>query len=966
MASTTTPDLGGPVSQAVADELRTWVRRHGIVVWLDADDHYSNLVDRLTDARQAEQLPYDIFAYRGSFLELSMALEHAAGSTTPKPVVIHLPRFNEQNVRKTPMLELYLAGARFRKALSTAVTDAAAGRVRPEDIEAYNRDGVRSLADADAWLADRLSGSGTGLAGVLRPMSLVFLLEDLLSGGTVAHRLQAASDRDLLWAHLAAKSGMPDEWHEQLAAGLTEPTASDIAFVAAAWALCVEYVHDLGRPPHDERLAPAKTLPAKVVTECQQLADHLRQRHPAFYRRTADATEALLEDEFSSPKAEDLGKIDTFRIEEQTVLRAALARLAEEQWDAAATYADDRLDGGSFWLKQDPERNNAWQLIRHTAALGQAIVAAGSKLDAKDLTGALHQYRSHGAAVDRAHRHVEQRREELLYPLLPEYERLRRCLNAIRSVWRRWADAWAIEFNALCRREGFLPDKNLQQRNLFDQTVRPFAAQPGVTAFFVVDALRYEMGEELFRTIESTPAATVRLEARLAELPTETAVGMNVLAPVVNRGRLQPEISDSKKQKFLGFSTGQFRVKDVETRRKAKFERVGGNKCPWLKLEDVVSRDRSSLRSAIGGANLVVVHSEEIDAAGEKGAGPNVFGGVMQKLRAAWRLLHDAGVQRFVITADHGFLLLRGLEEPKQAHGPNKQVPNRRYTISPTAADHDDEARVAMADLAYDGVEGHLMFPQRTVVFDTGNRPMSFVHGGNSLQERVIPVLTIEHKAKAGATTIRYKVTAEAQVGVGGMHCVTGRVDVTAQGNLEFSRAREVELALRVVEPPETTVELCQARRNGRLDQGVLFAQVGEEFELFFRLTGPTEARGMVEVYHPSATEDVEPFQIRERFDLSVVSRPAAVAPEPTPVAPAPAKPSVSKSWLELLPDGAVRQFFEHLDTYDVVTEDQAIAILGSHSKVRRFSVKFDEYVKLVPFRARIENVAGVKRYTKE
>src|SRR5690606_33837966 len=65
-----TTDLGGPVSQAVADDLRTWVRRHGVVVWLDADDHYSALVERLEKARQANQLPYDVFAYRGSFLEL--------------------------------------------------------------------------------------------------------------------------------------------------------------------------------------------------------------------------------------------------------------------------------------------------------------------------------------------------------------------------------------------------------------------------------------------------------------------------------------------------------------------------------------------------------------------------------------------------------------------------------------------------------------------------------------------------------------------------------------------------------------------------------------------------------------------------------------------------------------------------------------------------------------------------------
>lgn len=959
-------NLGGPVSEAVAAELRTWVRRHGVVVWLDADDHYSGLVERLEKARQDKTLPYDVFAYRGSFLELSMALEHVAGSATPKPVVIHLPRFNEQDVRQTPMLELYLAGTRFRKALSTAVTDAAAGRVRPEDIEAYNREGVSSLADADAWLHERLSGSGTGLAGVLRPMSLVFLFDDLLGSGTVARRLSGSDDHQLLWAHLAAKSGMPDAWRDALLSGISDPKPTDVAFIAASWALGVEYVHDLqdARELRDTRLEPARALPAKVVEACQDLAAHLRKRHPAFYRRTADSTEELLSEESKHANPQDLGKIDTFRFEERVVLREALGCLTREEWDTAATYAHDRLEGKSFWLKQDPERNNAWQLVRHIAVTGQAIKHAGTKLAASDLPTAIERYRSHGAAVDRAHRHVEQRREELLYPLLPEYEALRRSLNEIRHVWRRWADAWAVQFNALCRAEGFLPDPALQQRNIFDDIVRRYAASSGTTAYFVVDALRYEMGEELYRAIESTPAANVRLDARLAELPTVTEVGMNVLAPVVDKGRLTPELSDKDKQKVLGFSTGQFRVHNPDTRRKAMIERVGGKKCPWLKLEEVVSRDRNSLGRTVGGANLVIVHSDEIDAAGEKGAGPHVFGGIMQKLRAAWRLLHDAGVQRFVITADHGFLLLAGLEDTKQSHGPNKLVPNRRYVISPTAADHDDEVRVPMADLGYEGAEGNLMFPQSTTVFDTGNRRTSFVHGGNSLQERVIPVLTVEHRAKAGATTIRYKVSAEAQDGVGGMHSIIGRVDVTAQGNLEFSQAREVELAVRVIEPPETTVELCQARKSGRVEHGSLFAGVGEDFELFFRLSGPAEGRGLVEVYHPSAAEDVEPFQIRQRFDVSVVrSTGEYQIAVPKPAAD---PPTTSKSWLEQLPEGGVRQLFEHLDTYGSVTEDQASTMLGGAKKVRRFSMRFDEYKKLVPFRVRIDAVAGVKRYTKE
>lgn len=38
--------LLGPVSQVLEAELRAVIRKHGVLVWLDLDDHYSGFVDR--------------------------------------------------------------------------------------------------------------------------------------------------------------------------------------------------------------------------------------------------------------------------------------------------------------------------------------------------------------------------------------------------------------------------------------------------------------------------------------------------------------------------------------------------------------------------------------------------------------------------------------------------------------------------------------------------------------------------------------------------------------------------------------------------------------------------------------------------------------------------------------------------------------------------------------------------------
>ncbi len=100
-----TTDLG-PVSKTLEADLREWVRKHGILVLLDLDNHYSGFVDRLILLRAQGELSYEVRAYRGSYLELLLSLESLAAGTEKTPLVIHLPGFNEDSVRSTPLSRL--------------------------------------------------------------------------------------------------------------------------------------------------------------------------------------------------------------------------------------------------------------------------------------------------------------------------------------------------------------------------------------------------------------------------------------------------------------------------------------------------------------------------------------------------------------------------------------------------------------------------------------------------------------------------------------------------------------------------------------------------------------------------------------------------------------------------------------------------------------------------------------------
>jgi hypothetical protein len=962
--------LSGPVSEVLEADLRNAVRRHGIVVWLDASGHYSGFVDRLIELRRAGALNYEVRGLRGSWLRLLLSLEGLAGGTEKPPLLIHVPGYTQETVRETPLLELYEAGHTYRKALETLVTDAASGRVRPDEITAFKSQVTQdslTLDRADAWLGAHLDGATAELAPLLRDMRPKAALDDLLmADGPLSAYVKSEGSLELVWERWETLVGLPAIWRETALPTSGKPAPKDIAFAVASWALAVEYASGLEPAPTGQFLGRARVLPGGVVTSCKDLAEHLRQKPGDLYERIADETEALLADEIEPNELADGSERveETFRFQEQRVLERALDALEKADWRSALSWANARVSAKAgaepFWVRVELPRQHAWKLVRTAAELGQAISRAGEKLGARTLETALAAYVERGADIDRSHRHLEQQRAILLYPQLPEFERLRERLDAMRLKWRSWADAWARDFNVLCRAEGFLPLAELQQRTIFDEVVRPMAQESGITAYFLIDAFRFEMAEDLAVLLAAAPApsTSMQLKARLAELPTITALGMNVLAPVAANGRLKPVSSGDGDVR--GFSTGEFQVVDPATRKKAMHERVGGTTCPMLSLSDVVGRSAADLKRSISKARLVVVHSQEIDDAGESGVGLVVFDQVIQKLRAAWHLLRDAGVRRFVFTSDHGFLLNDDTSASAQTHG-RRIDPCARYVFSSLAADHTGEARVALADLGYEGALGHVMFPDTTAVFDTGRRRPRFVHGGNSLQERVIPVLSLIHRTGAGAVELSYVISGRVGEPVAGMHCLLDVVvEVAEQHALPFGAPEEIDLALSVPNRDDIQVELCEAPGAARIAGGSVHAKVGVPFQVLFRLAGHRDERVLVELNHPSAAASVESFRPDTRFAVS--PRASAVA---APSQPASSAHGADMAWLADIPEW-VRQVFHHLATHGTITEDEASALLGGARNLRRLAVQFETLAQKAPFSVRIDVVAGVKRYVRE
>jgi len=937
----------GPVSAFLEQKLLATLNDKKLVLWLDAEGSYTGFVDALRQRAGAKQFPVPVLAFRGSFLELMLALEHEGGTLDKPLLLVHLPGYNNlpvqqspQSVRATPLLELYESAHPFQQNLASLVSAAANGRLPLPDIEAFAASPGLSLAAADTWLAQAGAPAVDTHVEWISRLSAPELLNQLT--GTEAPRLKEVEPA--LRARAETLFGTDAAWFERI------PETTE---AVVSWLLCVEFVHDLRRPPRHPELARLQALPEKTVQRCQQEAARLRQQQPERYRTWALGVEQWLRDT-EDTQPQDLGRIDTFPFEAQSIYRGAVQALAAGEYAQALRWFEAHEASQGFWVQQEPPRQWAWTLVGEAARLGVALRGAPRPLEGvTGLEEAVQRYVEAAAPVDRAHRLFEQRHAALYGPLLPEITALERAFEQLRFAWSDWADVLAKDFARLCREHGALPPSELQQRSLFEQAVLPLVSPSEKVALFVLDALRFEMALELREELEGS-GVQVELRARLAELPTVTAVGMNALAPIERQGRLQPVVKEGR---FTGFRSGEAAVTRPADRVKAMGVRTAGKPPLALSLEEVGQTPAARLKKRVEQAQLIVVHGVDLDQAGESGLGVRVFGSILRDVVAARHQLELAGVQQFVFTSDHGFLLQRGV----RAHGFGERgQADRRYVYSETERTDAGHLSVPLASLGYEA-PGYLVFREDTAEYEVGRTPGAFTHGGNSLQERVIPVLRVSRKRAAADTGVRWALECEpasAALGVQRLRVRVSPARESGQAPLDFASTQPVDVAMRVPGRGDVQVVVKDVIGLEGVAQATGFRLrpgASEWTEVYFVLEGAVDERLPVELALAGVPGvAVSPATAYPVSYVPAVRKEAEVAARPV---------AVPGGWGEKLGDADAGKVFDHLQQYGSVNEAELVQLLGNARKARAFAARFDSFRDQLTFEVQVMMTGDGKRY---
>lgn len=747
----------------VTAELTKKVSQKGVVVWQDSEREYVDVAASLCppDAR--------FVAYEGSWYALRREVEPLLAGDVPPKMVIYA---SARPPGEDPLEEVRAVGGSYTRRLSTLAKDALKGQLSEQRLTEIGSQ-ARTLLEAEAAVGGD-AGGNIRLIGVLgasdaRTMALRVLTGERSADLEAADVWPAAAE--LLSAQVGGTlSGQGDDLRRDTLRQmvLTElATAGDglPKTLASAW----------GSVNAEQRRRTGELL--------------IAWRNDPIYRKGYGDLACQVDEELglagALPWVDGLSGCVATPALEDLAFDEAVRRLDSGDSTGAGALAEQRLLI-SPWVQPQGPGGPGWATIarqwRAVQATAELLSAVGETPPPKGSSSGslLDWYVEVGWKVDRAHRRFEVARNDLrvLGALEPAF-------TAARVAHEQWLDATLLAFTAAIDNNGFDAGSLVRQGDIHAKWVRDDVAGP--VAYVWVDALRFELGIDLCDGLRAD-GHTVEFHAAVAAALTITPVGMANLTPAAGAG-LTLELDEGN----LAIRVNGEKVANVSD-RVARLRAAHGDKVIDRTLDPVAGQGEKELKRALGGADLLLVRSQELDSAGESGmlnAAWSQFNAVLELLRNLVARLGQAGVRRIVVAADHGFVSLsRGLGPDRAIDPPPGGTGDlhRRGWVGKGASTTASTLRVSLASTGIPS-DLDLIVPRGLAVFRAGGSKQ-FFHGGLSPQELLIPVIVVDTEPAPAPKEL------QVDVAVAGGRITTGAfaASVGFTGNL-FTR----EITVRVV-----------------------------------------------------------------------------------------------------------------------------------------------------------------------
>jgi uncharacterized protein (TIGR02687 family) len=432
---------------------------------------------------------------------------------------------------------------------------------------------------------------------------------------------------------------------------------------------------------------------------------------------------------FSAMEPENLLNCDTFLTVDQILVKWLVERLLSEDTGAM-------LD--NLTIPQICAKRSKMHFGKKTGTTYQLLASAYQLIQAANYTcpdgfsAVLDKYQKEDYKLDREYRNFY-----FAYDKLDDttaFEQLRDLVENIytneylMTVLPKW-NAGMQESDAFA--------KLTLQRNFYTHFVNSMTER---TAVIISDAMRYEVGRELFEKMQDNPRCTVKMDVQLSVLPSYTQLGMAALLP-----HQTLTMSDTYDVCADGV------VCDDLASRETVLKKYCQNSC-CVQFDDLALMKNPALRELFTGKQVVYVYHNQIDARGDKSNTENeVFTACHEAVQEISymmeRISKNANTHRFIVTADHGFIYKRDkvTESDKISGVSNKQAyVARRYIVAGEPVLGEGIAHMSLGTILGNDDTEIVSFPVSSNVFKVAGGGQNFVHGGSSPQEMLVPVVDVK------------------------------------------------------------------------------------------------------------------------------------------------------------------------------------------------------------------------------
>ena len=325
-------------------------------------------------------------------------------------------------------------------------------------------------------------------------------------------------------------------------------------------------------------------------------------------------------------------------------------------------------------------------------------------------------------------------------------DKLKHAAEYVEGLYQNWylkelTGCWTNAISDNLASLGYVSEIG-KQRDFYSRYIKPLAGKNTRAFIIISDALRYEVAAELCDTLIRTTKGTAKLEAMQAIFPSITKFGMAALLP----GR-----------KITVDEDMSVYVEKLPTSSTPDRERVLCASNPnsvAIQYNGVLGMKRAERRELVSGKEVVYIYHNTIDAIGDKAPTENkVFEAcedAVQEISNILRIIvNDMQGTDIFITSDHGFLytyspLTEGDKIGKSTFTGKIYEVGRRYALTEPSAMAEYLLPVQL-DGEIGGVPVKGYTPQDSTRIKISGGGENYVHGGVSLQELCVPVISFKN-----------------------------------------------------------------------------------------------------------------------------------------------------------------------------------------------------------------------------